>query len=431
MDFLHFFGLREDPFKLTPDPAYFYPSSSHNEGLLLLDYSTEQKEGFVLLIGDPGTGKTTLLNVFLEKWKEKAEIAIILTPRLSPEEFLVSVIEDLNIKLDVKNKNEIIKAFRDFMVEKSLQGKRIVIVVDEAQNLPDETLEELRLLSNLETDKEKLIQIILIGQPELEKRLVTDKLKQLNQRITTRIHLKHFNREETLDYINARLIKAGRKNLKIHSGAKRLIHRLSHGTPRLINMLMSRALMAAYLEERHMIVPKHIRHAVKSLDHSEIKEYARKRLSPAFLTILLLLTGVGITGYLLINSGYLYSIKWSKPVQGEPAPLRGFIKNGNVYNVYEPEKEICEGYSDTGYLEQETPLDEKSHSFKFISIKVDGADIRDGPSFSSKEVGWTSKGSSFVVLNEAVDSENVRWYQILHRGKKRWVSEKYVDVVEE
>ncbi|MEK7822639.1 MAG: AAA family ATPase, partial [Nitrospirota bacterium] len=304
MDYLNFFGFKEDPFKLTPDPAYFYPSSSHNEGLLLMDYSIQQKEGFLLIIGDPGTGKTTLLNVFLERWKLRAEIAVILTPRLSPEEFLISVVDDLNIKLENRNKNEIIKALRDFMIKKSIEDKRIVIVVDEAQNLPDETLEELRLLSNLETDKDKLIQIILTGQPELESKLMTERLRQLNQRITTRIHLKHFNPDETLDYINYRLIKAGKRNLKIDKKAGKLAHKLSNGVPRLINMLISRALMAAYLEESNIISQMHITHAVKSLGHSELKIQGQNRLIPLYAGLsFILLSGVG--GYFYLQNIYI------------------------------------------------------------------------------------------------------------------------------
>ncbi len=289
MDFLSFFGLKEDPFKLTPDPAYFYPSSTHNEGLLLLNYSIEQKEGFTTVIGDPGSGKTTLLSVFLEKWSSRAEIAIVLTPRLSPEEFLVSVLEDLDISFERKNKNEIIKAFRDFMIKKSSEGKWVIIIVDEAQNLPDETLEELRLLSNLETDKDKLLQIVLLGQPELESKLNSDRLRQLNQRITTRIYLKHFTHDETLDYINYRTIKAGKQNLLLDKKAGKIAYKLSKGIPRLINMLISRALMAAYLEESNIILPRHISHAVKSLNHSEMKMQNRMRFFPLSAGVAVLL----------------------------------------------------------------------------------------------------------------------------------------------
>lgn len=311
MDFLRFFGLKDDPFKLTPDPAFFYPSLSHQEGLLLMDYSVDQKEGFLLITGEPGTGKTTLLNVFLENWKDQAETAIILTPRLSPEEFLSAVAEDFDINIGNKNKHEIIRALRDFMATKYTEGKRVIIIVDEAQNLSDETLEELRLLSNLETDRDKLLQIILSGQPELQARLQSDRLRQLNQRISSRVCLKHFSPEETFDYINYRLIQAGKKKLRnnkktcraayklvkglsgiikngrkkiqIHNKTGKAAYKLTRGIPRLINMLISRALMAAYLEESSLILPRHIDYAVKSLNHSDLKVKKWPRLTSAFI----------------------------------------------------------------------------------------------------------------------------------------------------
>jgi general secretion pathway protein A len=424
MDFLNFFGLKEDPFKLTPDPAYFYPSSSHNEGLLLMDYSIEQKEGFFLLIGDPGTGKTTLLNVFLEKWKSKAEIAMILTPRLSPEEFLISIIEDLDIHLESRNKNEIIKTFRDFMIKKAAENKRVIIIVDEAQNLPDETLEELRLLSNLETDKEKLLQIILIGQPELESRL-TNTLKQLNQRITTRVYLKHFSAEETMDYINCRLIKAGKKNLKIHQRAKKLIHNLSHGIPRLINMLMSRSLMAAYLEEKYTILPSHVQHAVKSLSHSEIKAQRQRRLIVVSSGVMAIILLAVMTYFYYKNIDFLNKLEESQEIEQTLSSDTSGNERSIGYDIAEytcEEKELPK--------EIQTTTRDKEHAFKFISVKIDPAEIKEAPSADSKKIGWTSRGSSFVVLEEVVDSNNLRWYQILHRGKKRWISERYVKIIE-
>ena len=471
MDYLNFFGFKEDPFKLTPDPAYFYPSSSHNEGLLLMDYSIQQKEGFLLIIGDPGTGKTTLLNVFLEKWKLRAEIAIILTPRLSPEEFLISVVDDLNINLENRNKNEIIKALRDFMIKKSIEDKRIVIVVDEAQNLPDETLEELRLLSNLETDKDKLIQIILTGQPELESKLMTERLRQLNQRITTRIHLKHFNPDETLDYINYRLIKAGKRNLKIDKKAGKLVHKLSNGVPRLINMLISRALMAAYLEESNIISQRHITHAVKSLGHSELKIQGQNRLIPLYAGLSFIVL-IGVGGYFYLQNTHIRTQNTEHKTQitesrsqnietkthntdKPPIPplpstalVRGLLKGseggitvkegGKLFNNA-GQSVITEQKSTENSVQRDINVDKENVGTteeyttpgQYIIVKFDVANIREMPSLDSKEVGWASKGSQFVVLQEYIDNkDNIIWYQVPYHGEKRWISANVVDIVE-
>jgi len=385
MEFLSFFGLNEDPFRLTPDPAYFYPSSNHNEGLMLMNYSIDQKEGFVVIIGDPGTGKTTLLKVFLEKWKDRAETAIVLTPRLSPEEFLVAVADDLDIRPDGKNKNEIIRALRDFMARKSEEGKRVVIIVDEAQNLPGETLEELRLLSNLETDRDKLLQIILLGQPELEDKLRTKELRQLDQRITTRIHLRHFNEDETLDYINFRLIKAGRENLHIHNKAGRLVFKMTRGVPRHINMLLSRSLMAAYLEESILITPAHVKNAAKSLDHSEMKIKGFRPMPVPALAMVACVVAVSL---------YL-GIQGLRPVQ--PVSAEASLEN--------------------------------RAGVRIVAVNVDVAVVRNKPSLTSRKIGWALKGNQLVVLNESVDERNVRWYQVPFEGEKRWISEEVVDII--
>jgi general secretion pathway protein A len=452
MDFLSFFGLKEDPFKLTPDPAYFYPSSSHNEGLLLMDYSIDQKEGFILVIGDPGTGKTTLLKVFLEQWNDRAEIAIVLTPRLSPEEFLISVAEDLNINPANKNKNEIIRMLRDFMTQKSAEGKRVIIIVDEAQNLPAETLEELRLLSNLETDKDKLLQIILLGQPELEPKLMTEKLRQLNQRITTRVHLRHFNPDETMDYINYRLIKAGKQNLQVHKRSGRLAYKLSNGIPRLINMLISRALMAAFLEESNVILPRHISHAVKSLNHSEMKLPKWSRLAPlsAGMAVALALAVVAFIHY--YNTGTpekpLQTVEIS-PVQKSPEPLAnsspspadhlageeaapphpsgGLKELSSVLTATSAENRSLQGSS--GQVDASAEK-EQSPPYKIVSVKVDVANIREKPASDALRVGLSLKGNQLVVLQEYIDGNNIRWYQVPFEGEKRWVSEEVVDVME-
>jgi len=387
MDFLKFFGLKEDPFRLTPDPAFFYPSKSHKDGLLLMDYSVDQKEGFILITGEPGTGKTTLLRVFLQRWKNKAEIAMILTPRLTPEAFLASVAEDLGIKHKRKNKNEIIRSLRDFLAQKAEEGKRVIIIVDEAQNLPSETLEELRLLSNLETNTDKLLQIILLGQPEIEEKLKKKELRQLDQRITTRIRLRRLSKDETLDYINFRLIKAGKENLQLNRKAISLIHKVTNGVPRLINMLLSRALMAAYLEESSILLPQHIRHAVKSLGHTDMRVSKWVNLVPAPVIITL---GVIIFALLII------------------------------FGIKGPD----------GIERVAVAKEKRLPAYKIIAVDVDVAVVRNAPSITSKKAGWLLRDNQLVVLDETIDEKNTKWYQIPYMGEKKWISEKVVRVVD-
>ncbi len=453
MDFLDFFELNEDPFRLTPDPAYFFPSSSHNEGLLLMDYSVEQKEGFLLIIGDPGTGKTTMLKVFLEKWKSRAETAMILTPRLSPEECLISIAEDLQINLENKSKNEIIKALRDFMTAKSKENKRVIIIIDEAQNLPSDTLEELRLLSNLETDKDKLIQIILIGQPELEEKLMTEKLRQLNQRITTRIHLRQFGHKETMDYIDYRSIKAGKRKLQINKKVGRLIYKYSNGTPRLINMVISRTLMAAFLEESTTILPRHLYHATKSLKHSDIKIKKSLRPAPVAAGIFLLFFLVSASAFFymqqnkmknsarLITAPAVEKTDAIEPVElAEDQTARETVTPSPEEDITDPAPDeiVTDETSDQivadvniageeeeiiiANEQEQIPDDNPMPDIRLVSVKVPVANIRKSPSVDAGKIGQTYRHNQFLVLNEYIDSQNTTWYLVPFQEEKGWIS---------
>lgn len=264
-NYLSFFNLNDDPFRLTPDTAYFYNSPEHATALLSLEYCFKEKEGFCILTGEPGTGKTTILRIFVERWKDRAEIALIMTPRLSPEEFFLAILEDFKIPIQSRSKNDMLKAFRGFLLTHAGNDRRVAIIVDEAQELPDSTLEELRLLSNLETEKEKLLQIILIGQPELRNKLNSKPLRQLNQRITVRVQLKPLTASETSDYINTRLIRGGNSSLLYNEKGKELIYELSGGIPRTINVLASRGLMAAFLDGSREVLERHVRQGARDV----------------------------------------------------------------------------------------------------------------------------------------------------------------------
>ena len=427
MDFLEFYGLKEDPFRLTPDPAFFFPSAGHNEALMTLNYVIEQKEGFCLVIGEPGTGKTLLLNVFKETWKDKAEIALVLTPRLTPEEFLVSILDDMSVKLRSSNKNDILKAFRDFLVEKSIAGKHVIIIVDEAQNLPDETLEELRLLSNLETDKSKLLQIILFAQPELETRLTQSNLRQLNQRITIRIRLNPFSEKETLEYINFRLIKAGKGFLKVDEGFLKPTHSFSHGIPRLINILFSRALMSAYLDNSNVVTSKHIGYAVKHLKGLILEVNARpsrwfRAKYIVVICIIAVLLGAGY--YLLFEQNWTFSAKTENPpvIATKPSTVVGASLQSSD-KIPSPDKKAV--FND----KQDKGSEIQSKGFKTVTVIVKSANLRAEPSLDSAPITWASKGITFEVIDEFLEASGKKWFKTrISDGREGWIADKAVAV---
>lgn len=250
-----YYGLKENPFAITPDPRYLYMSARHREALAHLIFAVKQGGGFVQLTGEVGTGKTTLTRALLGQLPSNVTAAIVLNPNQSAAEFVQSICDELRVPntTGVTSIKALVDAMNVFLLEAHTAGRRTVVLIDEAQNLAVDVLEQIRLLTNLETSKEKLLQIILIGQPELRVLLDRKDLRQLAQRVTARYHLLPLTQDETAEMVKYRLSVAGRAQPLYNDSALRLIHRFSKGVPRLINVICDRALLGAYAENRHTI----------------------------------------------------------------------------------------------------------------------------------------------------------------------------------
>jgi general secretion pathway protein A len=259
-----FFGLTEKPFAITPDPRYLYLSERHAEALAHLLYGINESGGFIQLTGEVGTGKTTVVRTLLSRVPHHADVAVILNPRVTPVEFLLTICEELGLDIAAADRDSVkqmVDALNRRLLSAHAEGRRIIVLVDEAQNLSIEVLEQVRLLTNLETPTQKLLQIILIGQPELRDLLDRTDLRQLAQRITGRYHLKPLSREETKGYVRHRLRVAGATGEIFTPAALSEVHRLSMGIPRVINVACDRALLGAYTQETRKVTAALVRRA--------------------------------------------------------------------------------------------------------------------------------------------------------------------------
>ncbi len=301
-----FFGFNEKPFNITPDPKYLYLSDQHQEAIAHLRYGIEERGGFVVITGEIGTGKTTLCRHLLNQMDERTEGAIIFNPNLSEIELLKAINEDFGVDASADTKKELIDGLNRFLLEERLRGKNMVLIIDEAQNLQPAVLEQIRMLSNIETEKEKLIQIILIGQPQLKKLLARPELRQLNQRVTARYHLNALNRKETYRYIQHRLdVASNGNNVTFEPAAMKAVYRFSKGVPRLINVVCDRALLGAFTTgQPSPITKKLVKQAAREVAGPKLSLFDRLSLErtavrlflfPFAITLAVIVSWIGLT----------------------------------------------------------------------------------------------------------------------------------------
>ena len=276
------FGLTESPFRLTPDPQFLFASKQHARAKAYMESTIWLADGFVVVTGEIGSGKTTLIECFLDELPEDVTLAVISQTQLSPVEFLQTLLVEFGFEPFKMAKAELLAIIKDFLVEQYAQGKKILLVVDEAQNLSKKVLEEIRLLSGIETKKEKVLRIILAGQPELGDTLDSPRLEQLAQRVRLRFHLGRLSRAETRDYILHRLNVAGAEDREIFTTeALRLVFIYSGGVPRLVNILCDTALLCAFADEKTVVDEQVIRAAVEELQWTEYEQRLRDRETTA------------------------------------------------------------------------------------------------------------------------------------------------------
>lgn len=252
--YLQHFGLIRAPFEMTPDPAFLYLGEAHQEGLATLVYGVRARKGFVMLTGEVGTGKTTLLHALLSQLDPNTQAAFVFNPRLEALDFFRLLFDEFDIETKCATKAEYLIALNKFLIARLERDHPTLLIVDEAQNLSSDMLEEIRLLSNLETPSSKLIQIMLVGQPELEEKLARQELRQLRQRIVLRFRLRPFEQDETEHYVEERLRLAGYTGKGLFKrGALRRLHTLTGGIPRLLNVVCDGSLLLAYSRGQAMI----------------------------------------------------------------------------------------------------------------------------------------------------------------------------------
>jgi general secretion pathway protein A len=380
-----FFGLNENPFTTSPNPKYFFSGKSHEEALLHLQYSVSQGEGFTLITGEKGIGKTISCHTFVECQDDQIKSAFISYSKLNPKKLLKRISKEFDIKV----KRETLKNHR-FLMQKKTEGKRVVIFLDDAHKHDKDVLEQLRLLSNLETTRDKLLQIVLIGRPELTDMLNSHDLRSLSQRITINYHLQPLDRHETFQYIIHRIAIAGPGvTVKIDPSARRQIYNFSNGIPQLINTVCNRVLMASFKLGQKHVSGEIVKSVLKDLKRNPIY------LSELFKTISRIKL-YGFLSILILVAGFLVLDKFRETtVEINPEPVRSKIPKALPNNQIQ--KSQTPSVGNISHNNQDTV---KLYDYK--QPKNLKSEIRNGRSDNlNKEITYSIQVGAYLVLNNA------------------------------
>jgi general secretion pathway protein A len=403
--YLEYFGFTEKPFGMSPDPAFYFESAEHKKAFDYLTFFTSQQEGFALIYGDVGSGKTTISRIFLNSLdKEAYNTALILNPVTDEIGFMKELLKEFSVLYEPNTKKELYDTLRLFLLEEFQKGKENILIIDEAQLLPYEMLEFIRLLSNIETDKQKILHTVFFAQPEFLDRLKDPRLRHLSQRITVTYGIKPLSYSEVKSDISYRLFKAGSKGpLGFKDKAIRLIHIASKGYPRLINYICDRCLLVLYAQSTHT-VDSHVVSKIlieENIPLTSVKRTADsaslRRISPMILGILLLVV-IGIMGYYFIF----------------PSVYGRFSNAKNQIIAQKSNETQNETTPDTNKII--IPLEK-------VVVNVEAANVRIEPDVKSQRIGVISKGETLKVLAAQNTADNRTWYKIiLYEGREGWIA---------
>lgn len=419
--YLEYFGLEKLPFTISPDPDFLYPSKGHQEALAHLSYALTDQGGLICLTGEVGTGKTTLCRALMESVPEGDHVAYIFNPQLSPIELMQSLCDDLGINYyDDSSLKDVYKVINEALVDFYASHQRVICVIDEAQSMPPALLEQIRLLTNLETHREKLLTLVLVGQPELRDLLARHDLRQLNQRITARYHLNLLSLEETAAYLEHRIICAGGEHMLFDRSAIHEIWNASGGTPRLINSIADRALLGAYATSQHVVNRAIAKQAVVEVlgvaPLGESRWNAKTLLWPLALTIVFAVIVFALMAIPFKN--------WM-PVFSNSDPIALLAAEQNV------EVDSCEEAREKGYvcLWVDWPLEELSDITQPIAVKTSSEEWSlitsyEGGYVDEALIFWKAPANYDTAVRPGQTSSVVRWVrsQLDITWDKEWTS---------
>jgi general secretion pathway protein A len=390
--YLEHFNLTERPFSITPDPRFLYMSARHREALAHLLYGLGDGGGFVQLTGEVGTGKTTICRCLLEQIPENVDLAVVLNPKVTSIELIATVCDELGVSYDAENVS--VKLLTDvlnrYLLDAYARGRHTVLIIDEAQNLSTDVLEQVRLLTNLETATQKLLQIILIGQPELRTLLARDDMRQLAQRVTARYHLEPISRDETSAYIKHRLQICGSSQTVFNKRAVDKIQQLSGGIPRLINVLSDRSMLGAYVEGKTQVDVKVVKKAASEVLAVDSDENIHRSRLPLLLGALSLLLVIAVAAW--------YQ-PWKRP-DGETVTAAAVTDRPTSTSATDSSTAVVAA------MEQQRPVEEAAAAVEEEAEQPSLADLLAVADSSYERSAWTELFALWsVVLPESTNPD--------------------------